>query len=85
MLFFQHRLAYKSFHLSFKIDPVYHISPGVRTKNWLILGVSLTYLVESRYLFFLEAEIVDNIFQWDVLKNMRRIKCYDDMFQVIRA
>ena len=37
-------------------------------KKWLILGVSLTHLVESRNLFFLEAEIVDNIFQWDVLK-----------------
>ena len=32
-------------------------------KKWLILGVSLTHLVESRYLFFLEVEIVDNIFQ----------------------
>ena len=35
----------------------------------LILGVSLTHLVESRDLFFLEAEIVDNIFQWNVLRN----------------
>ena len=34
---------------------------------------------------FLEVEIVDNIFQWDVLKNMRQIKSYDDMFQAIRA
>ena len=31
-------------------------------KKWLILGVSLTHLVESRDLFFLEAEVVDKIF-----------------------
>ena len=31
-------------------------------KKWLVLGVSLIHLVESRDLFFLEAEIVDNIF-----------------------
>ena len=43
-------------------------------KKWLTLGVSLTHLVESRDLFFLEAEIVDNTFQWDVLKNMQQIK-----------
>ena len=54
-------------------------------KKWLILGVNLTHLVESRYLFFLEAEIVDNIFQWDVVKNMLQLKCYDDMFRVIKA
>ena len=54
-------------------------------KKWLILGVSLTHLVESRDLFFLEVEIVGNIFQWDVLKNMWWIKSYDDMFQAIRA
>ena len=41
----------------------------------------MTHLVEGRDLFFLEAEIVDNIFLWDVLKNMRQIKSYDDMFQ----
>ena len=81
MLSFQHRLACKSFRLSFKIDPVYHISPGARTKRWLILGVSLTFLVERRDLLFLEAEKVDNISQWDALKNMRQIKIYDDMFQ----
>ena len=34
---------------------------------------------------FLEAEIIDNIFQCDVLKNMRQIKCYDDMFQAMKA
>ena len=54
-------------------------------KKWLILGVSLTHLVESRDLFFLKAEIIDNIFQWDVLKNMQQIKSYDDMFQAMRA
>ena len=43
-------------------------------KKWFILGVSLTHLAESRDLFLLEAEIVDNIFQWDVLKNVRQIK-----------
>ena len=37
-------------------------SPGARTKEWLILGVSLTHLVEKIKLSFLEAEIVDNIF-----------------------
>ena len=52
---------------------------------WVILGVSLTHLVKSRDLCFLEAEIVDNIFQWDVLKNLRQIKSYDYMFQAIRA
>ena len=52
-------------------------------KRWLVLGVSLTHLVESRDLFFLEVEIVNNIFQWDVLKNMQQIS-YDDMFQAIR-
>ena len=36
-------------------------------------------------MFFLGAETVDNIFQWDVLKNMLQIKSYDDMFQAIRA
>ena len=53
-------------------------------KQWLILGVGLTHFVKSRDLFFLEAEIVDNIFQGDELKNMRQIKSYDDMFQAIR-
>ena len=60
-------------------------SPGARIKKWLILEVSLTHLVKSRDLLFLEAEIVDSIFQWDVLKNMRQIKSYDDRFQAIRA
>ena len=73
MLFFLHRLVCQSFRLSSKIDPVYHISPGARTKK-VALGVSLTHLAKSRDLSFLEAEIVDNIFQWDVLKNMRHIK-----------
>ena len=54
-------------------------------KKWPTLEVSFTHLVESRDLFFLEAEIVDNIFQWNVLKNMRQINSYDDMFQAIRA
>ena len=61
------------------------ISSGARTKKWLILGVSLIHLVESRDLFVLEAEILDNIFRRDVLKNMRQIKNYDDMFQAIRT
>ena len=34
-------------------------------------------------MFFLEAEIVDNILQLDVLKNMRQIKSYADMFQAL--
>ena len=54
-------------------------------KKAFILGVSLTHLVESRDLFFLEAEVVDNIFQWDALKNIGQIKSYDDMFQAIRV
>ena len=54
-------------------------------KKWLILRVSLTRLVESRDLFFLEAETVYNIFQWNVLRNMRQINSYDDMFQAIKA
>ena len=52
-------------------------------KKSLILGVSFTHLVESRDLIFLEAEIVNNIFQSDVLKNVRQIKGYDEMFQAI--
>ena len=43
-------------------------------KKWLILGVSLTRLVERQRPIFLEAEIVDNIFQRDVPKNMRQKK-----------
>ena len=39
---------------------------------------------EQRSVFF-EAERVDNIFQWDVPKNMRQIKSYDDRFLAIRA
>ena len=54
-------------------------------KKWLILGVNLTHLVESRYLFFLEPEIVHNIFQWGTLKIRRQIKTYDDMFQAMRT
>ena len=37
-------------------------SPGARTKKWLILGVSLSHLVESRDLFCLEAEVTGKIF-----------------------
>ena len=55
-------------------------SPDARTKKRLILGLCLNHLVESRDLFYLEAEIVDNIFQWRVLKNMWQMKSYDDMF-----
>ena len=47
-----------------------------------LIWVSLIHLAESRSLFFLEAEIVNNIFQWDAIKNMRQIKSYDDMFHV---
>ena len=52
-------------------------------KKWLVLGVNLTHLVESRDLFFREA--VDNIFQWDLLKNMLEIKSHDDLFQAFRT
>ena len=51
-----------------------------RPKKWLTLGVSFTHSVERRDLFFLEAEVVGSIFQLDVLKNMRQIKSYADMF-----
>ena len=34
---------------------------------------------------FLEVEVVDNIFQWDVLKNMLQIKSYDEKFQAPEA
>ena len=54
-------------------------------KKWLILGVSLSQVVESRDQFFLEAEVVDNISQLDVLKNMRQVTSYADMFQAIRG
>ena len=46
---------------------------------------SLTHLVESRDLFLIEAEVVDNIFQWDALKNVQQIKSFDDMFHATRA
>ena len=46
--------------------------------KWFILGVSLTHLVESRDRF-LKVEIVHNIFQWDILKNMWEIKNYDPL------
>ena len=42
-------------------------------KVWLILGVSLTDLVERRHLSFPEAEVLDNIFQFDVLKNIKYV------------
>ena len=48
--------------------------------QWLILGVGLIHLVESRDLFIFEAEIVDNIFQWDVLKNMQQLESYGDIW-----
>ena len=60
-------------------------SPGAKTKKWLVLGISLTHLAERRDLFFLQAEIVGNIFQWDVLRNMGQIKSYDGMFHALRA
>ena len=41
--------------------------------------------MESKDLFFLEAEITDNIFQWAIVKNMQQIKSFDDIFQAIRA
>ena len=66
-------------------EAVFSCSAGARPKTWLILGVGLTHLVQSRDPFFLEAEVVDKIFQLDVLKNVRQIKSYDDMFQAIRA
>ena len=51
-----------------------------------MLGVSLTHLVESRDPFFLEAEIVGNIFQWDVLKICDRYKVMITCFmKAIRA
>ena len=72
-------------HFKWCISISYLIVQLPGPKMWLILGVSLTHFVESRYLFFLEAEIVDNIFQWDVLKNMLQVKSYDGMFQAIRV
>ena len=57
-------------------------SPGASTKKWLILEFGLTHLLESIDLFLLDAELVDNIFQWDVLKNMRQLRSYDDIFQL---
>ena len=54
-------------------------------KEWLILGVSLTHLVESKdlFLFFLKHKYVDNIFQWAVLKIMKQINSYDGMFHAM--
>ena len=42
-------------------------------KMWPTLGVSPTDLVERRHLFFFEAEVLDNIFQFDVLKNIKYV------------
>ena len=82
MLFFSaSSLRVNRFALALRLIPSITLVQVPGPKKWLILRVNLTHLVESRDLFFLEAEIVDNIFQWDVLKNMRQIKCYDDMFQ----
>ena len=48
--------------------------------SFLVHPVDLcSQMAENLPMFFLEAEIVDNIFQWDVLKNIRQLKCYDDM------
>ena len=63
----------------------FHLVQVPGPKQWLILGVGLTHLVESRHLLFLEAEVVDNIFQLDVLKNMRQMKRFADMFQAVRG
>ena len=55
-------------------------------KKWLILGATLTHLLrKQRPVFSLEEKIVDNIFQWDLLKIMPQIKSYDDLFQAIRT
>ena len=40
---------------------------------------------KQRPIFFLKQKYLRNSFQWDVLKNMRQIKSYDDIFQAIRA
>ena len=40
-------------------------SPVTRTKKWLILVVSLTHLVESRCLFFLEATFFNDMYAAD--------------------
>ena len=50
-------------------------------KKWLILEVSLTHLVESKDQSFLEAEVVDNVFQVDVLKIIRQIKVMQTCFR----
>ena len=58
-------------------------SPGARTKRVAILGVGLTHLVESKDLLFLEAEAVENISQWDVLKNSCKMKALSRFFQML--
>ena len=85
LFFFLHRLCVNRFAPDLKLNPSITLVQVPEPNKWFILGVSLTHLVEIRDLFFLEAEIVDNIFQWDVLKNMRQLKSYDDMFQAVRA
>ena len=77
------RCCMKSMGMSFLLRCNIVQVPG--PKKWLILGVSFTHLVKSRDLFFLEAELADNILQWNVLKNMRQMKSYDEMFQAIKA
>ena len=56
--------------------------PG--SKKWRIFGVGLTHLVESGEMtFFLEVDIVGNIFQWDILKTLQQLN-YDGIFLGIR-
>ena len=60
-------------------------SPGARTKKVAYFRSQFDPFSRKQRAVFLESEIVDNIFQWDVLKNIRQIKSYDDMFPAIRA
>ena len=53
-------------------------------KKWLILGVNLTHLVESRDLFFLEADSWQH-FSMGCTEKYAADKSYDDLFQAIRA
>ena len=61
------------------------VSPGAKTKKLASFRSQFDRFSRKQRPVLLEAEIVDNNFHWDVLKNMLQIKNYDDMFQAIRA
>ena len=85
MLFFCIVLCVNRFASALTLIPCLSHLSRWQDKKVAYFGSQFDPFSRSKDLFFLETEIVDNIFQWDVLENMRQIKSYDDMFQAIRA